>query len=571
MALSKRKFVLIVILLVISLGGLMTLQFYLLNYAMQQKERAFDRNVSAAMQATVRKLEQLEIERSALAFDEIGGDSLEHKVTMNVVMMTDDSIPLPEKNWIDSLDKVHNRVWVENDQVVYNVKSTQHVRLQAYDPDKQVSVILVDTIKQPGEYKLEMPFKEFESNSYYYRFQSDSNTFMFQAGDDFEPSFFRLPSDTLQKRKMIAGIVNRLTVAEWQPIAERIDSQKLHTALSSSLKESGINLEPAYAVIEQGTDSMPIIRPADYKNELQKSGFQAELFPNDIFPTGAQLALFFPGRQAFLWKQMIPLLAASIGFMLIIVGCFAVTIHSVVSQKRFAGLMTDFINNMTHEFKTPISTIALASEAIGKSGDDKTERIERYNQMIRDENNRMRHQVDKILQMAVLEEGDYELNLSRVDMHELIHKAIRNFDLQIEARGGRIATELNAARHIVSADIIHMENIIHNLLDNAVKYSPQVPQIKIFTADKNDHIEVKVADQGIGMDARDCRQAFDKYYRVSSGNLHNVKGFGLGLSYVKLMVEAHNGTVSLESREGQGTVVSITLPNVNAESSRDGV
>jgi two-component system phosphate regulon sensor histidine kinase PhoR len=216
---------------------------------------------------------------------------------------------------------------------------------------------------------------------------------------------------------------------------------------------------------------------------------------------------------------------------------------------------------MTHEFKTPISTVSLASEAISRPDviADK-EKVSRYNNMIQSENRRMRGQVEKILQMAVLEEGDYELKLEDVDVHRVIEKAVASIALQVENRQGHVDCSLAAENPIIKADAVHLENIINNILDNANKYSFQNPQIRVSTQNQDHGIMVSIEDNGMGISEKDKKQVFEKYYRVASGNLHDVKGFGLGLSYVRLMVEAHGGKISLESKEGRGTAVKIYFP-----------
>ncbi len=223
--------------------------------------------------------------------------------------------------------------------------------------------------------------------------------------------------------------------------------------------------------------------------------------------------------------------------------------------------MTSVFYNMTHEFKTPISTIALASEAIAKPEVLKSRpKVLKYNSLIVDENNRMKHQVEKILQMAVLEEGEFELKQTDVNMHSEIEQALKNVSLQVEQMNGTIECSLKAKEHIVQGDIVHLANIIHNVLDNAVKYSSGIPAIRIETKNMDRSIVIRISDNGIGISKEDAVRVFEKYYRVSTGNTCDVKGFGLGLSYVKLVTEAHNGTVSLSSIPGKGTTVEIVLP-----------
>jgi len=216
---------------------------------------------------------------------------------------------------------------------------------------------------------------------------------------------------------------------------------------------------------------------------------------------------------------------------------------------------------MTHEFKTPISTISLAGEAIGKPEViSDTEKVSRFNTVIRDETERMKMQVDKILQMAILEKGDFRLEKTDIDVHELLHKSVGNISLLVENRGGTIRTDFNAKNPTIEADRVHLSNVIHNILENAIKYSEKSPEIVISTSEIKDEIVIEISDNGSGIDPAAARMVFDKYYRVPTGNQHDVKGFGLGLSYVKLIVEAHGGKVGLRSDPGSGTKVSIHLP-----------
>jgi two-component system phosphate regulon sensor histidine kinase PhoR len=223
--------------------------------------------------------------------------------------------------------------------------------------------------------------------------------------------------------------------------------------------------------------------------------------------------------------------------------------------------MVDFVNNMTHEFKTPISTVALACEAIMRPDviSDRT-KVERFSNMIRQENRRMRHQAEKILQMAALEEKEGKVKLAPVDLHGTIRNAVDGIALQVEQSGGRIECRLEATRPIIEADAVHLTGIFYNLLDNAQKYSAEAPRIRVVTGDRNGGVEIVVEDRGVGLKPEDRRRIFEKYFRVSKGNVHDVKGFGLGLSYVNLMVKAQGGTISVESEYGRGTRMILWFP-----------
>jgi two-component system phosphate regulon sensor histidine kinase PhoR len=287
----------------------------------------------------------------------------------------------------------------------------------------------------------------------------------------------------------------------------------------------------------------------------------APLFQHDILAAGVDLRVFFPGRRVFLLQQMGPLLVPTVILMAILVGCFVYTIRTILAQRRFSGLVVDFINNMTHEFKTPISTVQLAADAI-KRPDVVTdpEKVLRFNRMIQDETQRMRNQTDKILQMAVLEQGDYELKISDVDVHEVIGKAVGALTLRVENRRGRVSCDLKATQFILKADAVHFAGVIENLLDNANKYSPHEPVIEVATENVDGGLRISISDNGIGIRPEHQKMVFDKYFRVPSGNIHDVKGFGLGLSYVRLIVIAHGGSVTLTSASGVGTRIDLLFP-----------
>jgi two-component system phosphate regulon sensor histidine kinase PhoR len=234
---------------------------------------------------------------------------------------------------------------------------------------------------------------------------------------------------------------------------------------------------------------------------------------------------------------------------------------SNLRQKKLSAIKNDFISNMTHEFKTPISTISLASEMLADMSIARTpERQERYIRMIRDENKRLSVLVESILQTSILDKGEFRLKLSEVDVHEIISTAISNTQLLIGQRKGAVQTFLKAQKHRIYADRVHLTNIIFNLIDNAIKYSKDNPEIRISTYNTAEGIMIQVQDNGIGISRENQRKIFDKFYRVPTGNVHNVKGFGLGLSYVLAVVLKHNGTISVNSELGKGSTFNVHLP-----------
>ena len=299
--------------------------------------------------------------------------------------------------------------------------------------------------------------------------------------------------------------------------------------------------------------------------EVRESPYRQELFPLDPFGSPYELVLAFPQDRLYLLKQIGPLWAASAVFIVVIVVAFAQAWRTNAEQRRFGGQLVDFINNMTHEFKTPIATVALAGEALARpdvQGDPAV--LERYVGMIRDENARMHRQAEKILQMARFERGDIEVKREPVDAIALLRGVAESFTLQVERRGGTIACD-GTGPAVVAGDRVHLESIFTNLVDNAVKYSREEPRVRIAGAVRDGWLEAKVSDRGPGIPRADQRRVFEKYYRCPTGDRHDVKGFGLGLSFVHSLVRAHGGHVELHSLPGEGTTVTVSLPLVRPE------
>lgn len=270
-------------------------------------------------------------------------------------------------------------------------------------------------------------------------------------------------------------------------------------------------------------------------------------------------AIYFPDKDSYLISQMSIWLFSS-GILLVVIVFFAYTLWVILKQKKLSEIKTDFINNMTHEFKTPISTISASAELL-KTGnlDSDAQKRSRYYQMIADESNRLKLQVEKVLQMAQFDTNDINLNLTSCDIHELIRKAVASVQILLDEKTGRIELDLQASKTEMKVDELHFTNIIRNLLDNAIKYCDKSPIIRIATSDTKHGITITVKDNGIGINPIQKKQVFEKFYRVPTGNVHNVKGFGLGLYYVKSLVEAHQGTVKVES-DTTGSTFTIFLP-----------
>ena len=293
----------------------------------------------------------------------------------------------------------------------------------------------------------------------------------------------------------------------------------------------------------------------------ERNLFPMDLAPDDALRSHETLYLYITEDKSAIIREMLWMIIASIVFTSIIVLAFAVTVRTLFNQKKISEIKSDFINNMTHELKTPLATISLAIDALtNEKVIHDADKIKIYSSMIKEENKRMNKQVEKILQAARLEKEEIKLNLQKLDVHQVINKVADNFALQVQEKNGTLTLHLKAPNPIIEADEVHFSNIIFNLLDNALKYSDKVPHIEVETLSSGGVISIKVKDNGIGMNKETQSRIFEKFYRAHTGNIHNVKGFGLGLSYVKAIVEAHNGKIKVESTQGKGCTFTMLLP-----------
>jgi len=337
----------------------------------------------------------------------------------------------------------------------------------------------------------------------------------------------------------------------------------LDTILKQELIDGGITTNFKYSISNKLGD---IKTNSNYKEpqidcDSVSCFFAINLSPNNVYVTPQFLSVHFPNQKNYLLKKMWLMLCVSGMVILILILAFYYTISTISKQKKLSLIKNDFISNMTHEFKTPISTISLACEMLNDETVSKTpEKKFRFVKMIRDENKRLSILVESILQTSILDKGEFKLKRTENDVHEIIEQAIQNTQLLIDARQGSISKQLNAKKHVINADKLHLTNIIFNLIDNAIKYTKDNPEIIISTNDTEKGIEITIKDNGIGITKDNQRKIFDKFYRVPTGNVHNVKGFGLGLSYVKAVIFKHNGIINVTSELGKGSSFIIIMP-----------
>lgn len=344
------------------------------------------------------------------------------------------------------------------------------------------------------------------------------------------------------------------------PIEKRVDAKTLDSVLSKELKLSGLDTKFGFAVMDKKNEVTNIVNGI-YKDQKDKNNYTYPLFTDSKDRTLYTLALVFPRKDYSLAKNNLPMLLGTFMSLLTILGIYIISINYMMRQKKIADVKTDFINNMSHEFKTPLATISVATDSLAN---DKIatnpEKVKYYSALIKQENLRMKKQVENVLNMSKLERNEVDLFLKETDVRALIKRTTQSFGLIVEQRNGTLTQEFNTEKYLFKIDEFHIANALVNLLDNANKYSPETPEISVKTRNEGNWYVIEISDKGIGMETDNRVKVFEKFFREETGNIHNVKGQGLGLSYVKKIVELHKGLVIVDSQKDKGSTFTIKLP-----------
>jgi len=523
---NKRLFVSLVILMSLSLIGIISVQLYWIKSSVEDKEEQFSNAVTEVLNKVTDKIEDREM-----------GDYSERFLNLKDSVGEFKSSNLSNIFFIDR-DLNSNEILFYSHGILeedYNIASTFFDNGNGND---------TATIKNYTSKRTKTVYKE--------DFGLDGKSYRLN------------PIQKLEKVGGLSSIDKAIfddvyrEYAEKVPIHKRVTKQEIELLLNRELENRGIDIDYEYGVYSKGL-------PTKVRSKRFKIGettvYKVPFFKDSEGNSNFTLLLSFPKKKKFLLKSILGMAILSLVFTLIIVVAYSGAIYQLIRQKQISEIKSDFINNMTHEFKTPIATINLAVEAIKNPkiiGDQ--EKVFRYLQMIREENKRMHAQVENVLRISKLEKNQLDISKDRVDIHDIINKSITHVQLIVTDRGGYIHTHLNAERSEVLANEMHFGNVIVNILDNAVKYSPEAPKIDVFTEVANNNIVIKIQDQGAGMSKAVLKKVFEKFYREHTGDIHNVKGHGLGLAYVKKIVEDHQGEVYAESEKDKGSSFYIKLP-----------
>ncbi|MCF8231738.1 MAG: HAMP domain-containing histidine kinase [Bacteroidales bacterium] len=522
---------------VVVLLGLVGMQLYWIQGAAKMREASFRRSVDEAMSKVVYKLERLETAhriRQRMYEKPRGSSFINTMDSISYLFLKElDSIPWATGAPDSSMNFSGKNVKIEitrddNGQIVKRLDTSFNKperRGQGLNLQSQISVN--PSVPQKAIKNLNDQFKQLLQKSY-------------MITDVFEDMF------SLGKR---------------QPVEERISKQVLDSLIRQELSLKGLDIDYQFGVYSTGREKMVLTKGNPDPEQLKSEGMAFKLYPSEIFMSPEYLMLYFPGQKKFLLTQMAGMLIVSVVLIILIIMLFGFTINTIVKQRKVAEMKNDFINNMTHEFKTPISTVSLACQALSDKDIKKSEELySSYIQVISEENKRLGSLAEKILQTAIIEKEETKMKDETVDIHQLIEEAININRMQVEIKDGIIKKDLKATQTILSADHDHMLNVLNNLLDNANKYTPKKPEIEVSTINTLNQIVISISDNGVGIGKSDQKKIFDKLYRVHTGNLHDVKGFGLGLSYVKFIIEKHGGKITLESELNKGSTFRIYLP-----------
>ncbi|CAM1347385.1 sensor histidine kinase [Tenacibaculum insulae] len=518
---GKKIFILIVVLMSISLIGIISVQVYWIKDAIKNKQQQFDNNVKIALARTSEKIKDREYaefiqnnqeflnDRKFVSKAEINTYLFQQIDTTNKRKFTFGTTLLAESIKMPS-------DFVNNDSVI--------VKRYTGKQDFYSSQIIKSTNKDFNSFIEENSFSTIKTYPQFNR---------------------RLTEDILLQRNKI------------YPINERISNQELNNTIREELGKMNITQNFKYCVYEDGLATQ---LKSGYFNTQPNDAYHT-LFPDDNGTSKYKLYVKFPNERKNLLSGMMKILGLSLLFIGIIIAAFSASLYQLIRQKRISEIKTDFINNMTHEFKTPIATINLALDAIKnpKIITDK-EKVQRYVQMIREENKRMHGQVENVLRISRLEKNQIDLSKDATDMHDTIEEAIEHIQLLVDDKKGSVTSHFKAISTEVLGNQFHLTNIIVNMLENALKYSSEAPKIDVYTENTNKYFIFKIKDEGIGMSRNAQKYVFNKFYREHKGNIHNVKGHGLGLAYVKEIIDNHQGTVHVESEKGKGSLFTVKLP-----------
>ena len=525
---KKRLFVFLVVLMSLSLIGIIFVQGYWISRTVEDKEEQFSSTVNQVLSKVADKIEVREV-----------------------------------KDYFDqyfTLDSVGDLKKAQIKNISFEVFDINSSELKLYSHG-----ILEKEFNVPSSFFDNSKMDDSTESLSISNFTSKRTTSFFKEEHGLDGKTFNLTP--VQKLEKLGGLTALdkaqfedvfREFAKTEPIHKRLSKQELELLLDQTLKSRNLKLEYEYGIYSRGLPTKVKSKRFKFANA---SLYRSPIFVDSEGNSDFTLLISFPKKKRFLLSEILGMAILTGLFTLVIVIAYTSAIYQLIKQKQISEIKSDFINNMTHEFKTPIATINLAVEAIKNPlviSDQ--EKVLRYLKMIREENKRMHAQVENVLRISKLEKNQLDIRKERVDVHDIIEDALTHVELIVDDRGGYINTHLEAGRTEILANDVHFTNVVVNVLDNAIKYSSEQPKIDVYTEIVKNFIVIKVQDQGDGMSKVVLKKVFEKFYREHTGNIHNVKGHGLGLAYVKKIIEDHQGEVYAESEKDKGSTFFIKLP-----------
>lgn len=522
---KKNKYFLLILLMSVALIGIILVQSFWIKTTIDNNERQFSINVNQALKSVTETIKDREM-RDYIA----------------VYQKLIDSIGEPKESQLTSVFQYINRNQNTNQTFVYShgiLEEDYDITTSLLEPKNQDSTSILDYKSLKTTTIIDDAFdREMQNMSSIERLQ-------------------RVEKMSLIDRAKYESVFSDL--ANLKPIHKRVNNVEIELLLQREFKLRDLDLDYDYRIFDGELATK--VGSDRYTNLENIEKYSMPLFQNDKGESTFSLVVGFPNRTSYVRSSISFLIILSVLFTLIIIISFSVTIFSSIKQKNISEMKTDFINNMTHEFKTPIATIKLAIDAIENVNieNDKLKRSQ-YLKMIRDENERMNMQVENVLRISQLEKKENIIKKSKCDIHDIINEALVHLDLLLKNREALTDISLEAKSYLTEGSFEDLVNVMVNVLENSIKYSKDVPEIQISSYNEENFIVIKIADKGMGMSNSVKEKIFDKFFRETKGNIHNVKGHGLGLSYVKKIIDLHDGMIYVDSTIGKGTTFLIKLP-----------
>jgi two-component system phosphate regulon sensor histidine kinase PhoR len=609
---KKKSLWLITALMTLALLGVFVMQLYYIKESYKLKSQLFEQNVNQALNAVVNKVQKRNVALQINKKD----DEFKAKKEMGIRSQMDTIVAFRVKfkenenlrkfkqqqqiiNYLNSQDSIIRSNYLlpqiisEETYKLYNNANADKASkptLDVVDVRDPITGKLLDRRVNPRRVKATPPqlqinnlpdtirylvYSMVDGMPYYISLPSTEPDLIskFKVEDAkaklrYEMELNRLYADTIavqsESLNLVRDVAKEMDNSNL-PLSKRVpDIESLDTLIRAELLSRGITLSYDFLITSVKNTNNIIYRRVSNStiDPIAENTYSHVLFSNDVAAKDpGMIYLRLQNKNAAIFSNMFVTLASSIGLLLVLISIFAYTIYAIIRQKKLSEMKTDFINNMTHEFKTPVATIMIASEALKDPEviEDKS-RIGRLANIIYDENVRLGNHIERVLSVARLERKEIKLEFAPVNVNDLITAVVDSMGLQLQKRNAAVTLNLDATQDLIMADELHLSNVIYNLIDNANKYSLDSPHIDIATSNRGKNLIVEVGDKGIGMTKDQTKRIFDQFYRVPTGNLHDVKGFGLGLNYVRDIVAEMDGAIKVNSEKDKGTTFEISLP-----------